>query len=63
MEVLIKVKNRVVFLRSNYDLKSEWTKLKFYNDVINALYKLNNVDQSNIKGNLIDQFIFYDKKS
>ena len=57
MEVLIKVNNLVVFLRSNFGLNSEWTKSIFYNEVLNALYKLNIVDQFNIQDSLIDVHI------
>lgn len=62
MEGLINVKNLGVFLRSNFDLNTEWTKSIFYSDVLNALHKLNIVDQYNTKDNLINQFMFYDKR-
>jgi hypothetical protein len=61
MESLINVQNLTFFLLSNFDLTTLWTKSIFYSDIIRILYELNKRNQTQIKDNLYNQIIFYNK--
>lgn len=61
MEHFIKVHNLNLLLRSNYDIKDFQITSDFYKEVLSILYSLNNENLNFSKGNLFNQYLFYNK--
>ncbi len=62
MEEMIRVENLNMFLRGNFDKCPTHTKSKFYQEVIQSLYTLNDRNEQNKKENLLNQYVFYNRR-